>query len=112
MNILVRYHGIFAAMAACAEEQLTLPDGAAVGAALTAVGRRHPPLADALFLASGAPAPYGRPFVNGALAADLTRPLRDGDELALLPALAGGCYNAERTSPRAASTMSCVCGST
>lgn len=112
MNIRIRYHGIFAAIAACAEESLALPDGGTVGDALAAIGRQHPPLADALFLASGAPAPYSRPFVNGALAADPARPLQEGDELALLPALAGGCYNAARTNPRAAATISSVCGNT
>ena len=67
MVIVVRYHGIFAQMAACREELLTLPDDASLLDALKMVGRLHPALAEALFLASGAPAPYARPFVNGAL---------------------------------------------
>jgi len=90
VNIHIRYHGIFAAIAACREERLALPDGASVGDALRLVGRRHPALNEALFLASSALAPYARPFVNGALADELSRPLRDGDEIALLPALSGG----------------------
>ena len=90
MNIRVKYHGIFAQIAACREEQMTLPDDASILDALKLVGRLHPALAEALFLASGAPAPYARPFVNGALAEDLARPLREADELALLPALSGG----------------------
>jgi len=90
MNILVRYHGIFAQIAACREELLTLPDDASLLDALKLVGRQHPALAEALFLAGGAPAPYARPFVNGALAEDLTRPLQEADEIALLPALSGG----------------------
>ncbi len=90
MNILVRYHGIFAQIAACREERLTLPDDASILDALRLIGRQHPALAEALFLASGAPAPYARPFVNGILPDDLGRPLREADELALLPALSGG----------------------
>jgi molybdopterin converting factor small subunit len=95
MNILVRYHGIFAQMAACREERLTLPEGASVLDALKLVGRQHPPLAEALFLANGAPAPYARPFVNGAMVAaeGLLSPMQQGDELALLPALSGGGFN-------------------
>ena len=90
MNIRVKYHGIFAQIAACREERLTLPDDASILDALKMVGRLHPALAEALFLASGAPAPYARPFVNGALARDLALPLREADEIALLPALSGG----------------------
>ena len=90
MNILVRYHGIFAQITACREERLALPDDASILDALKLVGRLHPALAEALFLASGAPAPYTRPFVNGALPDDLSRPLREADEIALLPTLSGG----------------------
>ncbi len=90
MEIVVRYHGIFAQMAACREERLTLPDDASILDALKLVGRQHPALAEALFLANGAPAPYARPIVNGALPGDLSRPLWEGDELALVPALSGG----------------------
>lgn len=90
MNILIRYHGIFAQIAACREERLELPDGASILAALKLIGRQHPALAEALFLASGEPAPYTRPFVNGALADDLSCPLREVDELELIPALSGG----------------------
>ena len=90
MVIVVRCHSIFAQMAACREELLTLPDDASLLDALKLVGRQHPALAEALFLAGGTPAPYARPFVNGALPDDLCRPLREGDELALLPVLSGG----------------------
>jgi molybdopterin converting factor small subunit len=90
VNIRVQYRGIFAQIAACREEQIDLPDDASILAALKMVGRLHPALAEALFLASGAPAPYARPFVNGALAEDLARPLQEVDEIALLPALSGG----------------------
>jgi molybdopterin converting factor small subunit len=90
MNIQIRYHGIFARIVACREERLTLPEDASILAALRLIGRQHPALAEALFLASGAPAPYAKPFVNGALVEDLARPLREADELALLPALSGG----------------------
>jgi molybdopterin converting factor small subunit len=92
MNILVRYHGIFAQMAACREERLTLPDEASILDALRLVGRQHPALAEALFLASGAPAPYARPIVNGVLSTPdtLGDRLRDSDTVMLLPALSGG----------------------
>jgi len=92
VNIRVQYHGIFAQIAACREERLTLPDDASILDALKLVGRLHPALAEALFLASGEPAPYARLFVNGALPDDLCRPLREGDELALIPALSGGAF--------------------
>jgi molybdopterin converting factor small subunit len=90
MNILVRYHGIFTHIAACRGERMELSDGASALDALRLVSRRHPALSEALFLTNGQPAPYARPFVNSALATDLAEPLREGDELALLPALSGG----------------------
>jgi len=90
MNIQIRYHGIFAQIAACREEQLELPAGASLLDALRLTSQRHPALAEAIFLANGALAPYARPFVNGALPDDLLRPLRETDEIALLPALSGG----------------------
>ena len=90
MNIRVQYHGIFAQIAACREERLTLPDDASILDALKMIGRQHPPLAEALFLTNGAPAPYVRSFVNGVLADDLAYPLREADEIALLPSLSGG----------------------
>jgi molybdopterin converting factor small subunit len=90
VNIRVKYHGIFAQIAACREERLTLPDDASILEALKMVGHLHLALVEALFLANGAPAPYARTFVNGALAEDLARPLQDADEIALLPALSGG----------------------
>ena len=90
MNILVKYHGIFAQIASCREERLTLLDDASILDALKMVGRLHPPLAEAIFVANGEPAPYARLFVNDALPDDLSRPLREADEIALLPALSGG----------------------
>ena len=90
MVILIRYHGIFAQVAACRDERLALADGATTLDVLRLVGRRHPPLAEALFLANGQPAPYARLLMNGALIADLGGPLQEGDELALLPTLSGG----------------------
>jgi molybdopterin converting factor small subunit len=91
VNILIRYRGIFAQIAACREERLALTDGATIRDALRLVGQRHPALAEALFLTNGHPAPYARLFINnGVLADDLTRSLREGDEVALLPTLSGG----------------------
>jgi molybdopterin converting factor small subunit len=90
VNIRVQYHGIFAQMVGCREEQIDLPDSASTLDALKMVGRLHPALAEALFLTSGTPAPYARLFVNGALADDLSHPLREADEIALVPALSGG----------------------
>jgi len=92
MYILVRYHSVFAQMAACREERLILPDETSVLDALRLVGRQHPALAEALFLASGAPAPYARPIVNGVLSKPdtLVHRLQDGDTVMLLPALSGG----------------------
>ena len=92
MNILVRYHGVFAQIAACREERLELAEEATIRDALKGIARRHPPLAEAMFLRSGEPAPYARPVLNGILLKpeDLARRLLDGDMLALLPATSGG----------------------
>jgi len=42
MEIVARYHGIFAHMAACREERLGLPDDASILDGLELVGRQHP----------------------------------------------------------------------
>jgi len=92
VNIRVQYHGFFAQMTRHFEEQLDLPRDASVLDTLKMIGRQYPALAEAIFLAGGEPAPYARPFVNGIMIGpdELAQPLRDGDELALLPALSGG----------------------
>ena len=90
IQILIRYHGIFAAIAAQRAERMELPDGATLLDALRLAARRHPPLTEALFLANGEIAPYTRAFLNGTLLDDPKRPLREGDEITLLPSLSGG----------------------
>jgi len=62
-------------------ETLELPDGADVGAARAAIAARHPAVESLL--------PRVQAAVNRTIAKDATR-LADGDEVALLPPVAGG----------------------
>jgi molybdopterin synthase catalytic subunit len=62
-------------------ETLELPDGADVAAARAAIAARHPGIESLL--------PRVQTAVNRAIARDAT-PLADGDEVALLPPVAGG----------------------
>ncbi len=90
MNALIRYHGVFATIAGRREERVELPDSATLLDALRLAGQCHPPLAEALFLASGEIAPYARVFLTGILSDDLKRPLPEASEITLLPSLSGG----------------------
>jgi molybdopterin synthase catalytic subunit len=62
-------------------ESYELPEGADVRAARAAIADRHPELAGSLSRVATA--------VNQAMAAETT-PLSDGDEIALIPPVAGG----------------------
>jgi molybdopterin synthase catalytic subunit len=63
-------------------ETLDLPPGADVRAARAEIAARHPEIAPLL--------PRVATAINQVISAE-TRPLADGDELALIPPVAGGC---------------------
>ncbi|MEZ4358659.1 MAG: molybdopterin converting factor subunit 1 [Kofleriaceae bacterium] len=81
MKIQVLYFAVFRERLGIPDEVLELPSVATVGDAVAALAARHPPIA----------ALRGRFRVarNQAFAAD-DEPLADGDELALIPPVAGG----------------------
>jgi MoaE-MoaD fusion protein len=81
MQISVRYFAAAREAAGVETETLDLPDGADVAAARELVAGRHAALAPLL--------PRCALAVNRAYATPQT-PLRDGDELALLPPVGGG----------------------
>ena len=81
MRIEVLYFAVLRERAGCAREALELPDGADVRAARAAVAERHPEIAALLSRVQTA--------VNRTQARDATI-LHDGDEVALLPPVAGG----------------------
>lgn len=81
MQIEVLYFAILRERLKLDHETLELPDGASVAAAREAVAARHPPLAGLL--------PRVQAAVNRSWVPDDHR-LADGDELALLPPVAGG----------------------
>jgi molybdopterin converting factor subunit 1 len=81
VRVRVRLFGALAERAGLEEGSLDLPDGATAGEALRAVGARHPgavPILDRIAVA-----------VNREVVPD-DRGLREGDEVALLPPVAGG----------------------
>jgi molybdopterin converting factor subunit 1 len=81
VRIEVLYFAVLRERAGCAREALELPDGADVRAARAAVAGRHPEIAALLSRVQTA--------VNRTQAGDATV-LNDGDEVALLPPVAGG----------------------
>jgi molybdopterin converting factor subunit 1 len=81
MRIEVLYFAILRERLKLERETLELPDGARVAAARSAVGARHPEVAALL--------PRVQAAVNRSWAPD-DHPLASGDELALLPPVAGG----------------------
>jgi molybdopterin synthase catalytic subunit len=81
VRVSVRYFAVVRERLGREEETLTLAPGATVAAALDALVARHPALAPLR--------PYLQVAVNQAMAAP-GRELADGDELALIPPVAGG----------------------
>lgn len=81
MHITVRYFAALRERAGRSSEQLALPAGATAADALAALAARYPALQPALA--------QTRCAVNQEYAAPDT-PLRDGDELALIPPVSGG----------------------
>lgn len=81
MQVRVLYFAVLRERLRSAGESLDLPDGASVGSALASVAARHPEVAALL------------PRVQAAVNQEVCpsgRTLRDGDELALIPPVAGG----------------------
>ena len=81
MRVQILYFAVLRERAGREREDLELPDGADVGAARRAVAERHPVVAALL--------PRVQTAVNRTIANDATV-LADGDEIALLPPVAGG----------------------
>ncbi len=81
MRVEILFFAVLRERAGRERETLDLPDGADVAAARAAVAARHPGI-EALL-------PRVQTAVNRAIAKDAT-PLADGDEVALLPPVAGG----------------------
>jgi molybdopterin synthase catalytic subunit len=81
VRVEILYFAILRERAGRAREPLDLPDGADVSAARAAVAERHPEIAALL--------PRVQVAVNRTQAPDAQR-LADGDEVALLPPVAGG----------------------
>jgi molybdopterin synthase catalytic subunit len=81
VRVEILYFAILRERAGRARETLDLPDGADVSAARAAVAERHPEIAALL--------PRVQVAVNRTQAPDAQR-LADGDEVALLPPVAGG----------------------
>jgi molybdopterin synthase sulfur carrier subunit len=68
-------------------------DGATVGAVVDAVARQYPDIATRLRDAAGEPYPYVTFYLNDEdirLRGGFNAPVQDGDELIVVPAVAGG----------------------
>lgn len=81
MRIQVLYFAVFRERLGTSQESLELPDGANVAAAVAALAAKHPPIAQ---LRGRFRVAVNEDFVEDG------HPLRDGDELALIPPVAGG----------------------
>ena len=81
VNVRVRLFAIQRELAGTREVALALPDGADVEAAWTALVARHPVLA---------PGRASLRFARNGDYAEPTTPLRDGDEVAMIPPVSGG----------------------
>jgi len=81
VRVHVLYFAVLRERLKCERETVELADGADVGAARAAVAARHPEIARLM--------PQIQSAVNQSFAPD-GRVLQDGDELALLPPVAGG----------------------
>lgn len=90
MKVHVLYFAVFRERLGTSEEQLELADGANVGAAVAALADKHAAIAQ---LRGRFRVAVNEEFVEDG------HPLRDGDELALIPPVAGGatCRHVELT---------------
>lgn len=78
MDVVVRFFGPAAEAAGCGGLRLSLPDGAVVEDAVAEARRRVGAIAGPLR------------YAVGTEYAESSRPLRDGDEISLIPPVGGG----------------------
>jgi molybdopterin converting factor small subunit len=93
LKVTARYYNIIRDIAGVTEQALDLPDDASALSALQALSEHHGPTMSRLLLdAGGGKSIYLSLFLNGKRLADadLARRLSSGDELMLMPAIAGG----------------------
>jgi MoaD family protein len=93
ITVTVHYYNMLRRLTGLPREQVELPEGVDVAAALRSlVARYGPAFAELLFSPSGELASHLVVFVNGQLAAPgaASPYLADGDEVKLLPAISGG----------------------
>jgi molybdopterin converting factor subunit 1 len=81
MRIAVKLFAVIREAAGVSDVSLDLPDGATVAAAAVMLGERFPAIGDLIRKTS---------FAVNCEYAPAERPLADGDELAVIPAVSGG----------------------
>lgn len=94
MKITAKYYNIIRDMAGKQEDTLEMTAGDSVAAALTVIAKHYGTAMEKLLLASsGEKSTYLSLFLNKRRLgnADLSETLAEGDELMLMPAIAGGC---------------------
>src|SRR4051794_8176855 len=104
MQVEVLYFAVLRERLGTEQERVDLPAGASVGAARAAIAQAHPEVAALL--------PRVRSAVNRQMVDD-DHTLRDGDELALIPPVAGGSGRKIAVLPTALSldeVVACVTG--
>jgi len=75
------------------KDEISAPPGT-VGAVLEALGKQYPEFRSRITGESGKLRPYLNVFVNDEdirFAKDLDTPVKDGDEVSIIPSIAGGC---------------------
>lgn len=93
IRVRVRYYNVLRDAAQRSEETIAVAAGTTLrGLFCDVIARAHPAVGQALLLQNGEISPYTRFFWNGAVAgdADLDRTLKEGDEIHIFPAVAGG----------------------
>jgi molybdopterin synthase sulfur carrier subunit len=75
------------------KDEIAVPPGT-VGAVLEALGKQYPEFRSRITAESGRLRPYLNVFVNDEdirFAQDLETQVKDGDEVSIIPSIAGGC---------------------
>ena len=70
------------------------PSGATIGAVLADLDKNHPGLRERICESDGSVRRFVNLYVNGddiRFLSNLTSPVKDGDEVSIVPAIAGGC---------------------
>jgi sulfur-carrier protein len=91
MSVKVRIPTVLQKLSGGSRELIV--DGATVGQVLAAVGNDHRELFARVTTDTGAVRPFLNVFVNGddiRFASDLDTTVRDGDEVSIIPSIAGG----------------------